>query len=140
MNSVALSMNRTAGQSTFCFVLRVIGTVLALLGSYLIWYIVDGQAPGVIVLLWIYIFAAFYIVIKRPKFVLTSVISIVTVLVVVGYELQVQAIGVERAEESGQPAYPTYELAPYRLAAVAGGLLIALYVCSKTLLKNTWAD
>lgn len=29
------------------------------------------------------------------------------------------------AESNGQPAYPLYELAPYRLACVAGGMLVA---------------
>lgn len=29
------------------------------------------------------------------------------------------------SESNGQPAYPTYELAPYRLATVAAGLFVA---------------
>ena len=32
---------------------------------------------------------------------------------------------VQVAERSGQPAYPLYELAPYRLACVAGGIFVA---------------
>lgn len=135
MNSVALSMNRTAGQSIFCFVLRVVGTAIATIGCYIIWYIVDGKLPGVIVFLWLWIFMAFYVVLKTPRFTLTSTISMVTMLVVVGYELQVQTIGVQLAEQSGQPAYPIYELAPYRLAAVVSGLLIALYVDSNNVSK-----
>ena len=31
------------------------------------------------------------------------------------------------ATSSGQPAYPIYELAPYRLACVAGGMLVAFF-------------
>jgi hypothetical protein len=128
MNTVAMSMNRTAGQSSLNFALRVLGTAIATVASYLIWYIVDGETPGVIILLWLWIFLAFYVVVKRPKLTIAAIISITTVLLVIGYELQVNTIGVQASEQSGQPAYPTYELAPYRLAAVASGLLVALYV------------
>ena len=128
MNTVAMSMNRTAGQSSLNFALRVLGTAIATVASYLVWYIVDGKTPGVIILLWLWIFLAFYMVVKRPKFTIATIISINTVLLIIGYELQVETIGVQASEQSGQPAYPTYELAPYRLAAVAGGLLVALYV------------
>ena len=73
-------------------------------------------------------FGAFYFVVKTPKLVIVAILSLVTAILIVGYELQVQVIGVEAAMSNGQPAYPTYELAPYRLATVAGGIAIALYV------------
>lgn len=34
-------------------------------------------------------------------------------------------MGVAASESNGQPAYPTYLLAPYRLATVVGGLAVA---------------
>lgn len=43
---VAISMTRTSGQSVFNFVLRIFGTAAAMVGSYVIWYIVDGKTPG----------------------------------------------------------------------------------------------
>jgi hypothetical protein len=42
-----------------------------------------------------------------------------------GYELQVRVIGEKVATATGQAFYPIYELAPYRLLTVAGGVLIA---------------
>lgn len=39
--------------------------------------------------------------------------------------LQVRVLGVAASEANGQPAYSTYLLAPYRLATVTGGLLVA---------------
>jgi hypothetical protein len=69
MIMVAISMSRTAGQSTFNFALRVLGTAIAMIGAYIIWYIVDGHTPGVIVFLWLWMFGAFYFVIKFPKLV-----------------------------------------------------------------------
>lgn len=122
---VAISMSRTAGQSTMNFVLRVGGTAVAMVGSYIIWYIVDGRTPGVIVFLWLWIFCLFYVVFKMPKLVVVGILSIVTAILIIGYELQVQKLGVQVSESNGQPAYPTYTLAPYRLACVAGGLLVA---------------
>ena len=63
-----------------------------------------------------------------PKFVVVGILSIVTSILIIGYELQVRVLGLTAAESNGQPAYPTYVLAPYRLAAVAGGIFVALYV------------
>jgi hypothetical protein len=42
-----------------------------------------------------------------------------------GYELQVRVIGLSIATATGQPYYPLYELAPYRLLTVAAGLVVA---------------
>ncbi|KAF2716485.1 hypothetical protein K431DRAFT_316508 [Polychaeton citri CBS 116435] len=122
---IAISMNRMAGQSTFNFVLRVLGTVVAMIGSYIVWYIVDGHRAGVIVFLWLWMTLSFYIVLKMPKFVIIGILSIVTAVLIVGYELQVDKIGVALATSNDQPAYHLYELAPYRLACVAGGLFVA---------------
>jgi hypothetical protein len=44
---------------------------------------------------------------------------------ILGYELQVRVLGIPRATATGQPYYPLYELAPYRLLTVAAGSFIA---------------
>lgn len=54
-----------------------------------------------------------------------GLISAITAILVVGYELQVKQVGVAISESNGQPAYETYVLAPYRLATVCGGLAVA---------------
>lgn len=81
---VAISMTRTAGQSLFNFALRIIGTVIAMIGSYIVWYIVDGKVPGVIVFLWIWIMLSFYFVVKTPKFVVVAILSMVTAVLIIG--------------------------------------------------------
>lgn len=65
-------------------------------------------------------------VLKIPKLAIVGILSLVTAVLIIGYELQVDKIGVAAATQNGQPAYPTYELAPFRLATVAGGIFVAL--------------
>lgn len=70
----------------------------------------------------------FYIPLKRIDLVIAGIISVVTATMIVGYELQVRKIGVMASTSTtGQPAYPIYELGPYRLATVAGGLAVAFF-------------
>ncbi|KAI7217442.1 hypothetical protein KC333_g4220 [Hortaea werneckii] len=125
MIMVSISMTRTAGQSIWNFVLRIVGTAVAMVGAYIIWYIVVGHTAGVLVFLWLWIACAFYFVVKFPKLIIVAILSLVTAVLIIGYELQVDKIGVQASESNGQPAYPTYELAPYRLATVVGGLFVA---------------
>lgn len=125
MIMVSISMSPTAGQSIASFVLRVLGTVIAIVGTFLIWYIPDGKTPGVIVFLFLYVAIAYYIPIKKPRYTMMGMINIVTVTMIVGYELGVRKVGEKVATSNGQDYYPIYLLAPYRLATVAGGLAVA---------------
>lgn len=122
---VAISMNRLAGQSIFNFLLRVTGTFVAMVASYVVYYIVDGHTAGVLVFEFIWIACAYWIVVKKPKYVVVGIISAVTSVLIIGYELQVKKIGVVLSESNYQGYYPVYILAPYRLACVSGGLLVA---------------
>ena len=96
-----------------------------MVAAYIIWYIVDGHTAGVLVFLFIFMMMGFYILIKFQRFLIVGIISAVTVLLILGYELQVKKLGVQLSETNGQPVYPTYELAPYRLATVVVGLFVA---------------
>ena len=66
-----------------------------------------------------------YFVLKFPKMIIVAILSLVTSVLIIGYELEVRVLGVAAATANGQPAYPTYVLAPYRLACVTGGLFVA---------------
>ena len=122
---ITFSMTRTSGASMVNYVLRVVGTVAAMVASYVVWYIVDGKTPGVIVFLFVWIFMCFYIPLKMPQYVIVGIITAVTTLLIIGYELQVEKLGVKTSAASGQTYYPIYTLAPFRLACVAGGLFVA---------------
>lgn len=68
------------------FALRILGTAIAMIASYIIWYIVDGKTAGVIVFLWVWMFCAFYVLLKFPKLIIVGLISAVTAILVIGYE------------------------------------------------------
>ncbi|TVY38822.1 Uncharacterized protein LSUB1_G004247 [Lachnellula subtilissima] len=121
----AIGMTMTSGQSIFGFLCRMGGTFAAMVLSIIIWYIPDHKTSGVIVILWFFIFLEMYFFLKHPRFMAVWLISIVTEVLIIGYELQVRKIGLAAATSSGQPYYPIYELAPYRLACVAGGSFVA---------------
>ncbi|CAI7659091.1 unnamed protein product [Penicillium glandicola] len=125
MIMVNLSMSPTSGQSIFSFVLRIFGTFLAMVACLLIWYIPGQTTPGIIVFLFIFVSIAFYIPIKMFRFRAVGIISIITTSMIIGYELQVRRLGEAVATSNGQPFYPIYLLAPYRLAVVAGGIAVA---------------
>jgi len=131
-----------SGQSTFGFFLRIAGTVAGMILCYITWYIVDHRTPGIIVFLWFFIFITFYFLFKFPQIQSASGICVITMLLIIGYELQVRKIGELIATRTGQPYYQyeylmlrvfvcanirirLYSLAPYRLATVAGGMLVA---------------
>ncbi|CAN9331788.1 unnamed protein product, partial [Alternaria alternata] len=125
---VAISMTPTAGQSIFQFILRIAGTAAAMIIAWLIWYIPGQKTPGILVFLWVFVAIGFYIPLKRMDLVIVGLISVVTATMIVGYELQVRKIGEQAATATtGQPAYPIYELGPYRLATVVGGLAVAFF-------------
>jgi hypothetical protein len=90
-------------------------------------YIVDGHPAGVIVMMWLWISSWFWIVVKKPRYMIVGILAIATSILIVGYELQVKKIGKEVSESNGQPAYQLYILAPYRAAVVIVGLSVAYF-------------
>ncbi|KAK4043842.1 hypothetical protein C8A01DRAFT_43220 [Parachaetomium inaequale] len=97
----------TSGQSVFGFFCRIGGTIVAMCLSLIIWYIVNEHVPGAIVFLWLSIFINYYFFIKFPRFLPAVLISIVTQVLIIGYELQVLTIGKAASERTGQPFYPS---------------------------------
>lgn len=124
---IAIGMSQTSGQSIFGLLCRTGGSFIAMVASYIIWYAVDEKTPGSIVFLWIFIFFEYYFFIKYPRFIAASIITIITQVLIIAYELQVRKLGVAVATSTGQKYYPTYELAPYRLLTVASGSAVAFF-------------
>ncbi|PLB49083.1 MFS transporter [Aspergillus steynii IBT 23096] len=127
MVMVNLSMSPTSGQSIFGFVLRIFGTVLAMILSFLCWFIPGTKTPGIIVFFFIFVSIMFYIPIKMFRFRIIGIITIISTSMIVGYELQVRKVGEHVATSNGQPYYPIHLLAPYRLATVTGGIAVSFF-------------
>ncbi|KAI1313492.1 hypothetical protein F5Y03DRAFT_100516 [Xylaria venustula] len=137
---IAIGMTQTSGQSIFGFFCRILGTLAAVVISLITWYIVDEKIPGIYVFLYLFQAASLYFLLKFPQLTPAIVLCMVTQVLIVGYELQVLKIGVAASEASGQPVYPIYELAPYRLAIVAAGCLVAFFwtIFPAPVTERTW--
>ena len=103
---IAIGMTITAGQSVFGIFTRTCGTALSMVFSIIIWYIVDAKTPGVIAILWFFIFIEYYFFLKFPRFLPVWLICIITQVLIIGYELQVEVLGVVASAASGQPYDP----------------------------------
>ncbi|PYH99783.1 hypothetical protein BO71DRAFT_138129 [Aspergillus ellipticus CBS 707.79] len=124
---IVIGMNPTSGQTMFGFVARIVATAVSLVLSLIVWYIVDQKTPGVIIFLYLANVFEYYFYVKFPQYFGASVVAIVTLNVIVGYELQVRKLGIEVATSNGQPYYPIYLFGPYKLAAVAAGCAVSFF-------------
>jgi hypothetical protein len=124
---VAISMTQTAGSGIYGQFIRFAGTALAMVASYIDWYIVDQHTAGIIVFTGITMFLYHYLLVKHPDTPVVPIIGMVTVILIVGYALQVKQIGLAISESNGQAYHPLYELAPYRLATVGAGVAVACF-------------
>lgn len=122
---VTISMTPSAGQSLFSFLLRIIGTAVAMVTSLVAWYIVDGNTAGVLVFFWFFVSWGFFVMKNYPRLISVGMVYSITNTLIIGYELQTLKIGIATSESNGQAYYPIYELAPYRLATVCAGLFVA---------------
>ncbi|TKA21907.1 hypothetical protein B0A50_08604 [Salinomyces thailandicus] len=122
---ISISMSPSAGQSLRNFFLRIAGTFVAMLLSWVAYYIVDGKTAGVLVFYFVFLHAGIYIILKYPQLTPVGVIGQITITLILAYELQVRKLGVQAATSNGQAYYPIYILAPIRLATVCGGLFLA---------------
>lgn len=103
---ITVGMTMTSGQSFFGLVCRVGGTVISTVIAYVNWYIVGQKTPGIIVFLWLFTFIMYYWVIKFPRFIAANIIAVVTLVLIIAYELQVRQIGKVVAQSTGQKYYP----------------------------------
>lgn len=127
MLMVALGMTPTSGLSMFNFIWRILGTLAAMLAAWLVWYIPDKKTPGILVILYLFVSIGHWVPLKRIDLIIPGLISMVTCVLIIGYELQVRKLGVALATASGQPFYKIIVLGPYRLACVVGGIAVAFF-------------
>lgn len=121
---VSIAMSPSTGQSLRNFFLRAGGTCIAMIFSFMAWYIVDGKTAGVIVLFFLFMHPFAWLKLKRPALIPVGMIGQITMSLILGYELQVRTLGIAVATSNGQAYYPIYELGPIRLATVLVGLSV----------------
>ncbi|GIC90374.1 FUSC family protein [Aspergillus udagawae] len=124
---VAISMTETAGSGIYGQFQRLFGTAIGMVLSYVDWYIVDAHPAGVIVFVGITIVLTHYLYIKFPTDPVVPTITMATVMLIVGYALQVKKVGIAVSETSGQKYHALYVLSPYRLATVVVGVGVAFF-------------
>ena len=78
-----------------------------------------------LVFTWLAFFALSYGFVKVPKFFVVWLCILVTIIAIIGSSLQSHKLGHAAAVASGQIDYPIYTNAPYRLATVLAGCLVA---------------
>lgn len=79
---------------------------MAMVLAFICYYIVDGHTAGVLVFLFIFLHIGMYIVVKHPAIAPVGVISAVTLVLIIGYELQAAKLGIAAAESNGQVYWP----------------------------------
>ncbi|RAH73279.1 uncharacterized protein BO66DRAFT_315857 [Aspergillus aculeatinus CBS 121060] len=124
---ILVAMNVSSGESTFKLAAQAMGATVAMVISYICWYIVDGKPAGVLVFTWLAFFALSYGFIKVPKFFAVWLCILVPVVAVIGTSLQSQKLGHAAVVASGQEDYPVYLSAPYRLLTVLAGCGISYF-------------
>ncbi|KAL4994034.1 hypothetical protein BDV10DRAFT_12202 [Aspergillus recurvatus] len=144
---IVIGMSPTSGQTLLGFVTRIAATVVSLALSLMVWYIPDQHTAGVIIFLYLANVFEYYFYITKPTLFGPSVIAIVTLNVIVGYELQIRKLGIDLGTSNGQPYYPIYLFAPYKLLAVAAGCAISFIwvvlpypVTSKSTLRKSLGE
>lgn len=124
MIMTAISMDPHAGQGVFGFVARIGGTAFAMAASIVIWYMCDHNHAGILVVFYFYMSGWILFLVKKPQYAPIAMVSSITVILIIGYELQVDDIGRALATSNGQRYYPVYELGPYRLVTVIIGIAV----------------
>ncbi|KAJ5933679.1 hypothetical protein N7454_006008 [Penicillium verhagenii] len=136
---IAISMTSTVGSAMYGQSMRLLGTTIGMIMSYIDWYIVDHQPAGVLVFVGITMFLSHYPLIRFPTHPVPPIVEMVTVMLIVGYALQVKKAGLVFSESNEQAYHALYVLSPYRLATVVVGIGIAFlftYFPSVTTVKT----
>ncbi|KAF4954349.1 hypothetical protein FSARC_12162 [Fusarium sarcochroum] len=123
----AIGANMSAGQSGVSYILRILGSFAALIICYLVWYIPDGHTAGVIVFMWFAAFLQMYFLLRWPRYIIGWLVVFITEVLSIGYETQVNKIGVEAATASGVIYYKPYSVVAVRVACVLWGTCASIF-------------
>lgn len=81
---IAIGMSPTSGSAVFNLMGNLTATLIAMIGAFINWYIVDQKTPGVIVVLFFCMMFYFYFAAKNPRFLVAIVAGAVTHILIIG--------------------------------------------------------
>ncbi|RFU27990.1 Catechol 1,2-dioxygenase, partial [Scytalidium lignicola] len=123
----AIGANMSAGQSGVSYVLRILGSFAALIICYGVWYIPNGNIPGVIVCMWFASLIQMYFLIRWPKYIIGWLVILITEVLSIGYELQAKKLTIPVATSQGTYWFPPYYVAAVRVACVLWGTCASIF-------------
>lgn len=126
-STTAIAMTPQFGASLSAFCMRILGTAAAAGLSISITYSADHSRAGIIILFYFLIVGLLCLVARFPSFESAGTIASAAVIIIIGYQLQVDVIGIAQSTSDGQVYYPVYLLGPYRLVAIIAGLAVAFF-------------
>jgi len=94
--------------------------------SWIIYYVAgNGKVAGIIVLYWFFVACGLWIPLKRPQIQSVGMITVITITLTIGYELEAKKLGSAALEATGQKYLGILVFGPVRLATVVAGLFVA---------------
>ncbi|EED24191.1 conserved hypothetical protein [Talaromyces stipitatus ATCC 10500] len=121
---IVIGMNPTTGETCVGLMSRIIGSTISVFLSLIVWYTVDENTAGIIILLYFANMFEYWFYIKRPQVLDSSVIAIATLNEIIATKLEVREA--ENPELAGLANRPTWVFALHKILAVgvACGLMI----------------
>jgi hypothetical protein len=85
------------------------------------------KSSGVIVIMWFAAFLQMYFLLRWPQYIIGWLVVFITEVLSIGYELQVDKLGVAVAEAGGTYVFPSYYVAAMRVACVLWGTCASIF-------------
>ncbi|GAM41508.1 hypothetical protein TCE0_042r14680 [Talaromyces pinophilus] len=96
MGLIVIGMNPTTGETFFSLTSRIIGSAISVALCLGIWYAVDKNTAGIIILLYFANMIEYWFYVKRPRLLDSSVIAIVTLIEIIAAALELPIVGISR--------------------------------------------
>lgn len=81
---IPIGMNPTAGSAIFNLLGNLTATIVAMVFSYINWYIVDQKTAGIVVFLFLFMMIYFYFASRYPRFLIAIAAGAITQVLIIG--------------------------------------------------------
>ncbi|BFZ53547.1 hypothetical protein PYCC9005_000572 [Savitreella phatthalungensis] len=124
--TVFLGLQPVVGRAIFASVLRVVGTIAGgILG--LVVFEIGRVSAGIIPVFFVVVWALHYIMLgNRQLFLIPMLLTYITMILIIGYELLDRVLGREAIERSGQKFLSAPKLMGWRILLTLAGVVVAI--------------